>query len=402
MYLTLGNIPSALRRKPSEQACILVAYLPVEKIARGKLSKDEVSSRYQRLFHAAMTELFKPLVEAGKNGVEMASGDGVLRIVHPILAAYVADYPEQCLVTCSKQRTCPKCFAAFRDLDSPNPFASRTHQSTLAAMKAAKASSTSDNQYFEKCMASNVNGNVRKPFWEHLPHTNIHLAQTPDILHQLYQGVLKHLIEWCQRLLTETELDNRIRRLPHGLGLRHFKNGISALSQISGSERKDMGKILLGCIVDKLDPRAVTAVRAILDFIYLAQYRTHDKTTLGYMTTALERWHSNKDYFIRTKCRKHFFIPKFHSLVHYVEMIQLFGTTDNFNTEMFERLHIDFAKKGWRASNHRDEFPQMTAWITRQETVQAFSRYLGWVQGNLRASPFLHVLFFDLSLYSSP
>ncbi|KIY60816.1 hypothetical protein CYLTODRAFT_363676, partial [Cylindrobasidium torrendii FP15055 ss-10] len=34
VYLTLGNIPSSIRRKPSEQACILIAYLPVEKVAK--------------------------------------------------------------------------------------------------------------------------------------------------------------------------------------------------------------------------------------------------------------------------------------------------------------------------------------------------------------------------------
>ncbi|KIY61006.1 hypothetical protein CYLTODRAFT_316810, partial [Cylindrobasidium torrendii FP15055 ss-10] len=110
VYLTLGNIPSALRRKPSEQACILLGYLPVEKIPKKcGISKDEVSGRYQRLFHAAMTELFRPLVDAGKNGIKMVSGDGQETILHPILAAYVADYPEQCLVTCSKSKTCPKC-----------------------------------------------------------------------------------------------------------------------------------------------------------------------------------------------------------------------------------------------------------------------------------------------------
>ena len=36
---------------------------------------------------------------------------------------------------------------------------------------------------------------------------------------------------------------------------------------------------------------------------------------------------------------------------------------------MFERLHIDFAKDAWRASNHRDEFPQMTRWISRREKI---------------------------------
>ncbi|KIY65398.1 hypothetical protein CYLTODRAFT_379482, partial [Cylindrobasidium torrendii FP15055 ss-10] len=46
---------------------------------------------------------------------------------------------------------------------------------------------------------------------------------------------------------------------------------------------------------------------------------------------------------------------------------------------MFERLHIEYAKKGWRASNRRDEFPQMTRWVIRQETVHAFERFLRWV-----------------------
>ncbi|KIY68642.1 hypothetical protein CYLTODRAFT_350969, partial [Cylindrobasidium torrendii FP15055 ss-10] len=228
---------------------------------------------------------------------------------------------------------------------------------------------------------------VTEPFWTTLPFTNIHLAQTPDILHQLYQGVLKHLISWCQRLLTEEELDARIRRLPPAVGLRHFKNGISALSQISGSERKNMGKILLACIVDRLSTKAVTAIRAILDFIYLAQYHTHDMETIGYMKTALERWRQNKDYFIRVKCREDFNIPKFHALVHYTDMIKFLGTTGNFNTEMFERLHIEFAKKGWRASNHRDEYPQMTEWVNRQERVWTFERYLDWASSTPSTPP---------------
>ncbi|KIY61073.1 hypothetical protein CYLTODRAFT_332394, partial [Cylindrobasidium torrendii FP15055 ss-10] len=109
VYLTLGNIPGRLRRKPSQQACILLAYLPVEKIQRGGLGKNGVSARYQRLFHTAMSTIFEPLKDAGTKGVELTSGSGAVRLVHPILAAYVADYPEQCLVTCSKQRTCPKC-----------------------------------------------------------------------------------------------------------------------------------------------------------------------------------------------------------------------------------------------------------------------------------------------------
>ena len=33
------------------------------------------------------------------------------------------------------------------------------------------------------------------------------------------------------------------------------------------------------------------------------------------------------------------------------DCIKMYGTTDNYNTKVFERLHIDLAKEGWRASN---------------------------------------------------
>ena len=172
-----------------------------------------------------------------------------------------------------------------------------------------------------------------------------------------------------QLIQVPKELDARISRLPFGPGLRQFKNGISDLSQISGSERKNMAKILLGCVHDLLPPDGVASICWLLDFIYLSQYSMHDMETLGYLTDALNNFHKNKDYFIKVGIHPDLNIPKLHSLSHYVESIELFGTTDNYNTEMFERLHIDFAKLGWRSSNQRDEFPQMIRWLSRQEKI---------------------------------
>lgn len=335
-----------------------------------------------------MRIILRSLINAGRFGVEMTSGDGAIRRVHPILACYVADYPEQCLVACTKYGTCPKCQCPANCLQDPKTYDLCTQAWTMGVVNSAKSNHPSSRSaFYKECMVSDVSGSIYSPFWEDLPFTDIHIAITPDILHQLYQGVLKHLISWCQDLMTKEELDHRIRTLPLSFGVRHFDNGISSLSQVSGTERKHMGRILLGCLVGAMPQRGLKACRAILDFIYLAQYSAHDDITLGYLDDALTAWHENKDYFITTQVRQDLNIPKFHSLQHYVSSIKLLGTTDNYNTEMFERLHIDFAKRGWRSSNHRDEFPQMIRWLGRQEKIASFESYIDWCTSTERSGP---------------
>jgi hypothetical protein len=103
---------------------------------------------------------------------------------------------------------------------------------------------------------------------------------------------------------------------------------------------------------------------------------------------ALDDFHSNMTVFIQLGGREqdHFNIPKVHSLDHYEELIRLFGSADGFNTESPERLHIDFAKNAYRASNRRDYIQQMTWWLQRQENVDRFSEYLAWTRSQTQAA----------------
>ena len=60
-------------------------------------------------------------------------------------------------------------------------------------------------------------------------------------------------------------------------------------------------------------------------------------------------------------------------IVHYVnsEAIRSCGCPDGFKTESLERLHIDYAKDAYRASN-KEYVQQMTVWLGRQEAVGPF------------------------------
>ena len=57
--------------------------------------------------------------------------------------------------------------------------------------------------------------------------------------------------------------------------------------------------------------KGISAVTTLLDFIYIAQYSTHDSITLGYMQDALDQFHKSCDYFIATLVQEDFNIPKF-------------------------------------------------------------------------------------------
>ncbi|KAG6882631.1 hypothetical protein C0992_011166, partial [Termitomyces sp. T32_za158] len=93
---------------------------------------------------------------------------------------------------------------------------------------------------------------------------------------------------------------------------------------------------------------------------------------------ALNEFHANKDIFIHLGVRPNMNLPKLHSCSHYLMYIKLYGTTDNYNTEYTERLHIEMAKDAWRATNSKDEFPQMTLWLERKEKIFRHEKFISW------------------------
>ena len=127
--------------------------------------------------------------------------------------------------------------------------------------------------------------------------------------------------------------------------------------------------ILLGLIVDLPVPggldssRVVKAARALLDFLFLAQFQCHTSDTLSQLDNHLVAFHNNKAVFVDLGIWQNFHIPKLHSLLHYALSICLFGTTDNYNTEQTKQLHIDFMKDAYCATNHKDKYDQMTTWL---------------------------------------
>jgi hypothetical protein len=147
-----------------------------------------------------------------------------------------------------------------------------------------------------------------------------------------------------------------------------------------------MSCLLLGLILNlpvpnsQVSPQITAAVHALLDFLYLAHLPSHSQLTLAHMDELLTRFHNNKDIFVDLRICNHFNISKIHSLIHYTPSIQLFGTTDNYNTEQTECLHIDTTKLAFEATNCKDKLNQMTSWLDCCKKVQIHSLFLKWQQ----------------------
>ncbi|KAH8983328.1 hypothetical protein EDB86DRAFT_2752219, partial [Lactarius hatsudake] len=141
------------------------------------------------LFHACMHKLLSPIETYGETGIAMATSDGTWYHCHPIFAAFIGDYPKQSLVACTYSGRSPKCTVPKDELGSDETFPLHNIQTAIEVYSLCDGDPTTFHTASHKAGLKPT----YHPFWEHLPYTNIFLSITPDILHQLHQGIAKHL-----------------------------------------------------------------------------------------------------------------------------------------------------------------------------------------------------------------
>ena len=256
----------------------------------------------------------------------MADGNGTIHWVHPLLAAYVANYPEQVLVTATKSGECPKCDVPRERLGDMEPSEAWDINAVYNALSKV---GNNYKQFKMACKEARIKP-IAQPFWGQLPFLDIFQAITPDILHQLHQGVFKHLVKWLAQAFGSVEINAHCQRLIPNHHIRIFSNGITGLSWVTGKEHAMISHIILGVIADVSLPNGLDTscllrtVCALLDFMYLTQLKVISMWHLTLMDEALVIFHQNKDIFIDLGLCEKFNIPKLHACLHYTRSIRLF------------------------------------------------------------------------------
>jgi hypothetical protein len=379
LYLSIGNIPSKTRSLLSTKTWVVLAYIPIV-CFEGKHSKA-LEARY---FHQCIRHILAPLVSVRETGSPITLGNGNVLNCFFRLAAWIADYEEQVLLNCIKSRSSTTTLAGSKELGKPDPAPLRTREFMLGTLdRLAHECDVADMDTYKMAAKSLGLSAVNSPFWLDHPEYDPSLTLSPDILHGLHKLWRDHILSWTQNIIGKEELDARISCLQPVVGFRHFKVGISKMSQWTGHDDRELERVLVAVAAGAVPRKVMKALRAFHDFLYLAQYESHSKTTLGYLKDALSSFHKYKEAFIQEGgCTlKHFNIPKIAALHSYERHILEMGSSLQYSSESIETLHKSVARAPYQASNFKDYHKQMTRHLDRAEKLAYIQDFLEWHDG---------------------
>ncbi|KAG9091719.1 hypothetical protein FRC06_000442 [Ceratobasidium sp. 370] len=251
VYMSLANLDKSTRANTSENAWILVAYIPKSKFTevmstvqhRPKAVRSKILSVLNhRLFHRCMEIITRPLRCPEPHHI--VDLEGHIRSVLYELAGYITDLEEQWLVAALGGQTCPHCTRDCNHLGDLESGLPRTPADILRRIrkikkdyKAAWGRSPSIEEFLNLAGEEHLNG-VDKPFWKTLPRLNIFHVLSPDLLHGFHKYFYDHIYRFNRTGMGQDEYNARVRAQIHFAGDRTFLHGISHISQMTGMEHR--------------------------------------------------------------------------------------------------------------------------------------------------------------------
>ncbi|KAF8414436.1 hypothetical protein EV426DRAFT_579176 [Tirmania nivea] len=426
LYMSIGNIKSTIRNKPTMNAWIPIALLPVPpkrlyKIPNYSTETQELNAL--QITHEILSHILSPLADAKtQEGIEMVyCNENIYRCV-PKLFAWLADHMENATIHGIASNHCPICVAPpneFGEL-SERPYEIRPHPQYAVAYQ------NTDVQQLEADGVKNINNAL----W-YIPHCEPYGIVRPDMLHTLLLRILTHLMKWVLDFLEHigrlTIFDHLWSRLPPFPEFTRPNKAYRSISQWQGKEMRNLLRVLLGVFTAVLSQttditpivsrhksscrKAILCVRYITDFMLMAQYQTHTLGTIQSMKDYLSDFHEYKDVFLRfhaTKATKnaakqatkdlhapcpprlakrqklqeqfrtevdelvdnllstgaHYNFPKIHLISHFADQIVKYGSLPQYSTEICEASHKPLKDRS-RRSNHVNPIPQIIRTYTR-------------------------------------
>ncbi len=299
-------------------AVLLLALLPVPP----KLAKSSAADKLQRQINADTLQgvfklIFEPLRDTTHQGVPIDCADGKIRRCFPILSGWIADHMENVTLHGIKTNACPKCEVPPEELGTgANHHRARNYAryERYERENWPLGPESDDTRDTFATRGIKIGQNVFEGL-ERVSTPDLHM---PDLLHTIYLGLFKHMMDWIQGFLKkhsrQQAFDDAWKALPPYPGFFAPKKAYREVTQWQGKEMRNLGRCLLGVLAValrqpdstqvQLFKRALTCVGSLLDFTMMAQYRSHTDETIQYMVDYAKRFHETKDIFLEFRVSK--------------------------------------------------------------------------------------------------
>ncbi|KAF6751439.1 hypothetical protein DFP72DRAFT_991344 [Ephemerocybe angulata] len=375
LYGSLGNAQNHIRRA-HKGALSILGFLAIPKTTRDEQDSPEFRRFRRQLLHSSIAKILMPLRRWMTKARVTKCGDGHWRRVVYGLGPYIADYPEQCILSCVVSGWCPRCTAKASNLDGTAKDANqRSHIHTDGIRQMTLLCVNSEQNH--ECVLTQS-----QPFTSYFPRANIHDLLSPDLLHQIIKGTFKdHLVTWVVEYLESqdggkelsgifTHPASRISVSPHFPGLRRFPDG-RGFKQWTGNDSKALMRVFLPAITGLVPEGMVRAVAVFLEFCYLVRRSQISEEVLDKIDDAVRRFHAEREVFREHGIRNNFNLPRQHSLTHYRALVQMFGAPNGLCSSITESKHIQAVKETWRRSSRNQPLGEMLLTNQRLDKLAA-------------------------------
>lgn len=196
IYLTIGNISQAFRGKPSNHATVLLAFLLIPpKVGKvGATIKRQIQKNTHRIIQIILGHILLSIQVEENNPLIALCGDGKARSCHLCIAGWCADYPKHITLQCLQSGVCQWC-EIDKNLLGDSPINAKIQprlRDHIIYQRLWLKGKFDELLSCEVCLIQNA-------LWS-ISATG-HEFPKQDILHTIWLGMIKHLIEWLVSFL---------------------------------------------------------------------------------------------------------------------------------------------------------------------------------------------------------
>jgi hypothetical protein len=379
-YLSLANIVSKVCMKACSHAWMCFGFCPIIKFEVHPSFQSILSAR---LWHACMDKALAQCKEAAIAGHYMADPHSCLCQSFPLLAAWIADLPEQHLIAAVVNSTSPLSHAVTNQFGDTFCHPPCHDHETIKLIQdlSSRIDPCQLDEYQERGKELGLSG-VHLLFWcDWFLADPFHFLM-PEILHTCHKFFYDHPLQWCINVVGTVELDSHFKGLHPCVGSRHFSNSVSHVKQMTGREHCDIQRSIIAVIAGAVHPCFLRTIHAMIDFIYQVQLPFLSESAIASFADSLQEFHEEKMAITEAgACEgskgstiSHFNIPKLEIWNHLTQSMRMMGAPFQWTTNVTERLHTTQVKITFCLTNHHSHFEEQCARILdRQERVRLFN-----------------------------